>query len=213
MVIFIISLVIVIWIQQRDDFAVIQTLGIKLARVTSIPFGKSFGCQISNIVTHRIAPTHRLHSPPSRLMLVCFQEIFVFTMRWFETILSSSCARSQRKLKLNTHEPNIYMCDLKWYTDKAELNIWKTHNVLNINTKVNFVPEHNISSWSKIHSNAPWTPICWDHNYFIIVCIWVLTWHVYNNFMHATDGPPICGFAINSFNLFESSLMLSLQYA
>ena len=40
----------------------------------------------------------------------------------------------------------MYMCDLKWYTYKAQLNTWKTHHALNINTKDNFVQEHNISS-------------------------------------------------------------------
>ena len=46
------------------------------------------------------------------------QEIVVFTMCWFETILSSPCDCQQLKLKVNTHKLNICMCDLKWYTAK-----------------------------------------------------------------------------------------------
>ena len=41
------------------------------------------------------------------------------------------------------------MCDLKWYTDKAQQNTRKTHHALNINTKFDFVQEHNISSTIK----------------------------------------------------------------
>ena len=43
------------------------------------------------------------------------------------------------------------MCDLKCYTDKAQLDTWKTYHVFNINKKVNFVLEHNISSTGKSH--------------------------------------------------------------
>ena len=37
--------------------------------------------------------------------------------------------------KLNTHEPNIYMRELKWYTDKEQPNTLKLHHASNINTK------------------------------------------------------------------------------
>ena len=77
---------------------------------------------------------------PSKLVLACVQEIFVVMMCWFETILCSPCVRWQRKLKVNTHEPNSsYVCDLKRYTDNAQPNKWKTHHALNIYTKINFV--------------------------------------------------------------------------
>ena len=32
-------------------------------------------------------------------------------MRWYETILSFTCARPQHQRKGNTHEPTIYICD------------------------------------------------------------------------------------------------------
>ena len=51
------------------------------------------------------------------------------------------------------------MCDLKWYTDKAQPNTWKTHHTLNINTKVNFVPVYNISNTSKTPSDVSWTSV------------------------------------------------------
>ena len=73
------------------------------------------------------------------------------------------CVPQQRKLTINTDEANIYMCDLKEYTDKA--NIWKTHQALNIHQKVNFVLEHNISSTSETRRDASWTPICWVADY------------------------------------------------
>ena len=37
----------------------------------------------------------------------------------------------------------------------------KAYHALNINTKVNFVLEHNVSSTSKTNTDASWTPICW----------------------------------------------------
>ena len=52
------------------------------------------------------------------------------------------------------------MCDLNWYKHKAQ-NIRKTHHTLNVNTKVNFVLEHNISRTSKTPSDALWTLISW----------------------------------------------------
>ena len=58
-----------------------------------------------------------------------------------------------------THSWTQY--DPKLYIDKAQPNTWKTHHVLNSNAKVKFVLEHNISSTSKSHSDASWTPICW----------------------------------------------------
>ena len=65
-------------------------------------------------------------------------------------------------LKVNTQDPNIYICDLKWYTDKAQPNTWKAYHVFNINTKINFVLEHNIPTTRRTHSDASWSPICWD---------------------------------------------------
>ena len=47
------------------------------------------------------------------------------------------------------------------YSDKAQPTTWRTHHTHNVNTKVNFVFEHNISSTSKTHSGASWTPVCW----------------------------------------------------
>ena len=101
---------------------------------------------------------------PAKFVLACFETIFVFTMCWFETISSSPCARLQRKLKVNARGPNIYMCDLKWYTDnKAQLNTWKTHHALNHNTKFYFVLEHNISGTCKHDDVIKWKhfPRCW----------------------------------------------------
>ena len=37
-----------------------------------------------------------------------------------------------------------------------------TLHALNINTKVHFMLEHNISSTNKTHSDASWMPICWE---------------------------------------------------
>ena len=42
---------------------------------------------------------------------VCSAKFRVFTMRWYETILSFTCARPQHQRKGNTHEPTIYICD------------------------------------------------------------------------------------------------------
>ena len=95
---------------------------------------------------------------PIKLELACVKEIF---MCWFETSWSSPCAQKQCKLKVNPHKSNIHMCDLSWYTDKAQPNTWKPHHVFNITTKVNFCLEHNISRTSKTHSDTSWTPICW----------------------------------------------------
>ena len=100
-------------------------------------------------------------------------------MCWFETILSSLCVRKEHKLKVNTHEPNIYMCALKWYTDKAQPSTWKTHHVHNINTKVIFVLKHNISSTSKTQwrcVNANLLGICsWNFVYSLT------SWHDKNS--------------------------------
>ena len=46
------------------------------------------------------------------------------------------------------------------YTQIKHGQTWKTRHALNINTNVNFVLVHNISSPSKTHSGASWTPIC-----------------------------------------------------
>ena len=48
------------------------------------------------------------------------------------------------------------MWGLKWYTDKAQSNTWKTRHMHIINTKVIFLPEQNISStfqtqWRFVH--------------------------------------------------------------
>ena len=83
---------------------------------------------------------------PSKLVLACVQDFFAFTMCWFETILSSPCAQ-QRKLKVNTHEPNVNWND-------TQIKHSQTHHVHNINTKVKFVLKHNVSSTSKTHSES-----------------------------------------------------------
>ena len=71
-------------------------------------------------------------------------------MCWFDTMLSSPCARYQRKLKVNTHETNIYRCDLKWYTDKThgKDTMCSTCAQHVLNTEVNFVLENNI--WAQV---------------------------------------------------------------
>ena len=52
-----------------------------------------------------------LHNPTKQISAsVCSGNIRVNTVLIWNH-LSSACARQQRNLKVNTHEPNIYMCD------------------------------------------------------------------------------------------------------
>ena len=83
--------------------------------------------------------------------------------------------------------------DIKWDTTKSQPNNWKTHNALNINTKINFVLEHNISSTNKTHRDAPWMRICWDYSVFSgffwvhDVVLWnYLVYHVLDNQVDST---------------------------
>ena len=71
----------------------------------------------------------------------CVHDVLIW--KHFEFTMCSITVLTQNKHTLT-------QCEHKWYTYKAQPDTWKTHYVLNINTKVNFVLKHNISSTSKI---------------------------------------------------------------
>ena len=106
---------------------------------------------------------------PCKLVLTCVQKFSRSRCAdlkpfWVHHMLDS-------KLKVIRHEPNVYVCGLKWYKDKTRPNSWKTHHAININTKVNFVLEHKISSTSKTQSDVLWMPICWYLGCFVALQI------------------------------------------
>ena len=94
-------------------------------------------------------------------MLACVQEIFVITMCSFETLWIHY---------VSTHEPNMILN----YAQMRRIQARKTHYARNINTNVNFMLEHDISSPSKTHSGAAWTPICCDS---VHVCMYFRLLH------------------------------------
>ena len=90
------------------------------------------------------------HKPSHQICASMCSGFFVFTVCWFETILKPfefTVCSIQRKLKVNTHKPNVNSND-------TQPNTRKTHHALNINTNVKFVLEHSISSTSKTHTVA-----------------------------------------------------------
>ena len=99
----------------------------------------------------------------------CVHDVLIWNYFEFTTMCSITT------LTQSKHTQTQY--ELKWYTEKHNQTCGK-HNAHNVNTKLNFVLEHNISCTSKTHSVASWTPICWVRKLWMLSRNHTIVWNL-----------------------------------